>query len=158
MLRTVLLAVAAAGVILGTGYKVICVAPPIERALQQETPSWWPGDAPPWWLAPIPAQRTEAGGIQPIADPFALVLKAEDWVADDAEGARMQLQRRYRMPVLDAPIEQDRRMAFAPDASVDYPMPVIIPESGIYPPKDLTPAAPEYAPSPRVMVVKPRRP
>lgn len=131
MSRIVGVAIAVLGVALCGGYKDIFVPPPIEQPATHEAQRL---------VTPLPVQELEpAEPVQPaepaqpeVVEELMISVPGATVPKDDLENAvRAQLEQRYRMPILDAPVEIDPHMAFVPDAGVEYSMPVILPEGGV---------------------------
>ena len=131
MSRIVGVAIAVLGVALCGGYKDIFVPPPIGQPVTHEAQRL---------VTPLPVQELEPAEPVPPAEPaqpedaeeLLLAVPGATVPEDDLENAvRTQLEQRYRMLILDAPVEIDPHMAFVPDAGVEYSMPVILPEGGV---------------------------
>lgn len=129
MSRIVGVAIAVAGVALCGGYKDIFVPPPIEQPVAHEAQRL---AAPIQDLEPAEPVQPAQPAQPEVAEEMMLSVPGATVPKDDLENAvRTQLEQRYRMPILDAPVEIDPHMAFVPDAGVEYSMPVILPEGGV---------------------------
>lgn len=126
MSRIVEVALAVAGVVLYGGYKDIFVPPSAEPMVQGEAAR--PEAAPEQGVEPAQPYRTDYDVSTVITLPATPADALEDT-------ARKQLEQFYRMPVMDAPVEADPEMVFVPDPSVEYSMPVVVPEPGLVAPR-----------------------